>query len=351
MQLSIKTILKSNQSDFSSFTAVIMEPDVDLHGDIASVDAIKKAAHDYLKNQEMKSKLQHQKDTEDIALVESYILEDDKTFNEISVKKGAWIGKFQVNNAELKEKIKQGDYLGVSIGAKAVVEDINKSLANPYKDNPKRKLSEININEISLVDYPANNKTILSLNKSAENKQEGDIMTLEEIMKHLKNSSELMKEVKKELMDKVEHPQTEEDIKKSLDPKVLEILKAKEDRLAVLEKAHEENIRKEFLVKVEEIKKYAKAEDNLTEALITISKSHPKEYACIEKTLFDSIDTIKKIDLTKSTGGDNPNDILIQSSEQSVEEIAKSLMNKDRSLTKEQAVAKVYTDKLYQKGA
>ena len=129
-----------------------MEPDVDLHGDIASEDSIKKSAHNYLKNQEMKSKLQHQTDTEDIALVESYILEEEKTFNEIRVKKGAWIGKFQVNSEELKEKIKNGDYLGVSIGAKALVEELNKSLSNPYKDNPKRKLSEININEISLVD-------------------------------------------------------------------------------------------------------------------------------------------------------------------------------------------------------
>lgn len=339
INLVFKKILKSNQTDFSSFTAVIMEPDVDLHGDIANEDSIKKSAHAYLKNQEMKSKLQHQTETEDIALVESYILEEEKTFNEITVKKGAWIGKFQVNSEELKEKIKNGDYLGVSIGAKALVEDINKSLENPYKDNPKRKLSEININEISLVDYPANNKTILSLNKSATTTQ----IDLQKgvPMANENESASISKNI----------PQIEEDILKSLDPKVLEILKSKDERLAVLEKAHEEVIRKEFSLKVAEIKKYAKVDECLTDALMTISKSNPNEYKIIEKTLFDSIDTIKKSELTKSIGGDNPNDISIQSSEQSIESIAKSLMGQNKSLTKEQAMAKVYTDKLYNQSA
>ena len=125
--------------------------------------------------------------------MESYILEEEKTFNEIVVKKGSWIGKFQVNSEELKEKIKNGDYLGVSIGAKALVEELNKYLSNPHKDNPKRKLSEININEISLVDYSANNKTILSLNKSATTETElhkGESMetqTEEEILKREKH--------------------------------------------------------------------------------------------------------------------------------------------------------------------
>ena len=348
IEFNLSNIFKSND-DFSSFTAVIMEPDVDLHGDIVSEDVIKKAAHDYLKRQKMESKIEHSISTNDISLVESFILDEDKIFNDIAVKKGSWLGKFQVNSEEIKKKIQNGDIKGVSIGATAIVEDIQKSIENPFKNNPKRRIKEIkDINEISIVSYPANNKEILQLNKSSETNK-GEEMTFEEIMEAVNSNPELKKQLIDELSIANEE-KTEDDIKKGLDPKVLEILKAKEDRLLILEKAYEETIRKEFSSKVAEIKKYAKCEDSLTDVLLKVSKSLPNEYKLIEKTLMDSIDTIKKMDLTKSLGSDNHLDMAASTGYEHIEVIAKGLMSKDKGLTKEQAIAKVYQQKLYVAG-
>ena len=100
----LKLIKKS--ADFSTFTAVVMEPNaVDAHGDIASAETVKKAAHDYIKNQKMVCGVNHEEVTQDIALVESYLLKNDTDFDGQVINKGAWIGEFEVNSSEKKEQI------------------------------------------------------------------------------------------------------------------------------------------------------------------------------------------------------------------------------------------------------
>lgn len=350
INLEINTILKS-ADDFSSFKAVIMEPDVvDLHGDIASKEVIKKASHEYFLKHNKQIKIDHITPTKDIELVESSLLDEDKNFNGRIVKSGAWIGKFKVNSDEIKNDIRSGKFKGVSVHGKGLFREIKKSLNNPYEGKPLREIVDINdLDEISLVRNPANNQDILELQKSVndiQNKGEKS-MTFEEIMKQLNTDSELKKKFQEEFKEKKDVQKTEDEIKKGLDPQVLEILKAKEDRLSILEKAYEDNLRKEFNLKVEEVKKYSSCDENLVDCMMKISKSMPNEYKVLEKSLLSVVDTIEKLDKMKTVGVDNPSDLSKSSGFERIEVIAKDLMSKNSSLTKEQAISKVYTEKLY----
>lgn len=343
----LKLIKKS--ADFSTFTAVIMEPNtVDAHGDVASADTVKKAAYDYFKNPNKISGINHEHVTNDIALVESYLLKNDTDFDGQIINKGAWLGEFEVNCPEKKEQILKGDFTGVSIGGKALTSDIRKSLA------AKRNLDVVYIDEISLVDAPANKRPILQLNKSVDNKQ-GGTMTLDEILKCLEQDSDLLEKVEKALKDKKKEKSKkdedddndEDDIEKSLSPKLLKRFQESQNRLIELEKKQENIEKKVFLDKTAELKKAKiKITESLSDSLYKISKAFPTEYKDIEKALFDAADAVKKSHYTKPVGEDVHEDVDMTEGDRMIS-VAKRLVKENPTMSLTQAYETVIKNKLH----
>lgn len=137
-------ITKSLNNEQRMALFVVLEPDVvDLHGDTYSAKEVEKACHNFNKYSRT-ANLFHGATTEDADIVESYItlapsvLEDGRT-----IQKGTWVQwwHFPEGNEQsslLWKAVKSGDINGVSIGAKASVEEINKSVVQP-----KRRLTDI----------------------------------------------------------------------------------------------------------------------------------------------------------------------------------------------------------------
>ena len=337
--------------DFNTFTAIIMEPEnVDLHGDITSEEEIKKACHNFMKKRGLNTGVQHIKISDQLAIVQCFVTDEPKKLGDREIKKGSWLGVFEPLNENLKKQIRDGEFKGVSIAGIAATKNIEnhiqKSIENPYKDSPKRRLSNIDVDEISIVDQPANNQYIVSFQK---NLGAGVKINIEDIKKAVEENKELLEQIKKEYAEKPkepEAPKTIDDIYKSLSPELATIFKAQQDKVIELEKAQNEVIKKQFVNKVTEIKKYAKVDDGLSDALMAISKSNPEHYKLIDKALNTTIDTIKKGDFFNPVGADNPEDNTTNTHESKVENIAKRLIKENPNLTKEQAIAKIYKENI-----
>ena len=104
---------------------VVLEPDtVDLHGDTYSEKEVEKACISY--NQHCrKANLYHRVETEDFAIVQSYV--SPSTFTDDQgreIKKGTWLAWTKFENEELWEEVKKGNFQGLSVGCRATVEEI-----------------------------------------------------------------------------------------------------------------------------------------------------------------------------------------------------------------------------------
>lgn len=109
---------------------VVLEPDVvDLHGDTYSELEVEKACRSF-NNHCNTANLFHQVETEDAHIEQSFIALGDFTLeNGVEVKKGTWLQwwHFPEGNTvseALWQGVKEGTVNGVSIGARATVEDI-----------------------------------------------------------------------------------------------------------------------------------------------------------------------------------------------------------------------------------
>jgi hypothetical protein len=85
-----------------------------------SKDTVKQAAQKYLADNNANNiTVEHERPVDGIALVESWIVESsiyDKSKNYgLSLKPGTWAGVFKVNNLEVWEQVKAGDYKGISL--------------------------------------------------------------------------------------------------------------------------------------------------------------------------------------------------------------------------------------------
>lgn len=304
--IKIKKLLKRD-ADFKTFTAVIMEPVTDAHGDIASEETIKKAAYEYLKNAKMQSKINHETPTKDVSLVESYLLKNDTYFDGQIIKKGAWLGEFEVNNEKIKEDIINENLTGVSIGALALTSKIEKREA-------KRNLDVVLIEEISIVDEPANQRKILKVNKN-----KGEVMDFESIMKKLAEDKELFKKLKSELKNKKDDDEdddeNEEEIRKSMGTKAYNKYLQRQNEFAKMKKSYEEIEKRAFKENLTPIKKYLKAENDLMDSLYKISKELPEDFKNIEKALLYSSNTIENINKMSAIGESGFTDDDIKSDE------------------------------------
>lgn len=120
-----KPVVKSIDTDKKLFTAVVLRPNtVDAHGDIYDEEAVEKACYDY--NEFCRQgNLQHLMQTELVVPVESWVSKTDHILGEGEVKKGDWLMTVRVDNDEIWDMCKKGEFTGFSIGCKSLVEDLN----------------------------------------------------------------------------------------------------------------------------------------------------------------------------------------------------------------------------------
>ncbi|MNF36764.1 hypothetical protein D3C85_607380 [compost metagenome] len=109
---------------------VVLEPDVvDLHGDTYSAEEVEKACNNFnvFCN---KANIFHAVETESAKIVQSYISPADFTLDTgVEITKGTWLQWYHFPEGDetsdaLWEGVKSGDISGVSIGAKALVENL-----------------------------------------------------------------------------------------------------------------------------------------------------------------------------------------------------------------------------------
>ena len=116
-------IIKSLNNELKQGLYVVLEPEVvDAHGDIISEEEIRKACHSFNQNH-VKANLFHLIDTTGFKVVESYCTPVEFQIEDQIVKAGTWLVNLQFSDA-LWEAVKNGEFSGVSIGAKGRKEDI-----------------------------------------------------------------------------------------------------------------------------------------------------------------------------------------------------------------------------------
>lgn len=117
-------VAKSLNEELKQATFIVMVPnEVDLHGDICSEEEVRKACFNFNKYSQ-RANLFHLVETDSFEFAESYIAPTDMILGEREVQKGTWLCTVQCLDDDLWTLIKSGDINGVSIGAMAIVEDI-----------------------------------------------------------------------------------------------------------------------------------------------------------------------------------------------------------------------------------
>lgn len=120
-------VVKSLNDELRQVTYVAMQEGTDLHGDYVSLDEIRKAKESFNRALIAKQKLAnlfHLFETSSFDIIESYLMPCDATLNDHFISKGTWVVTLQVNDSDLWEGIKNGEFVGVSIGAIASVETL-----------------------------------------------------------------------------------------------------------------------------------------------------------------------------------------------------------------------------------
>lgn len=108
-------------------------------------EAVEKSAYEFLKNGfQHEWSVDHEKDVEGLSVVESWIktdMENDKSIAiglDPSLELGTWFVGLSINNIEVWQRIKKGDFAGFSMEAFVNIDEDNKFKKN-IKDNMKKK--------------------------------------------------------------------------------------------------------------------------------------------------------------------------------------------------------------------
>lgn len=145
---------------------VIMRPmAVDAHGEYADFGLVKKTAHDFLAGIKGGNEIgvQHTEFGQPLEIVESSIETSDSEKHGIVVLKGDWTGSVRVNDDSIWDRVEKSQLTGFSIGGKGKkvaitdtdVVTVAKSL-DGASNIATARFTALTINEISLVDSPAN---------------------------------------------------------------------------------------------------------------------------------------------------------------------------------------------------
>lgn len=127
-------ISKSNSicetnDELMQVTFVILQPGVDAHGDYFSKEEIRKAKESFNKallNNSNLSNLFHVMKTNSFDVIESYLAPCQMNLSGHDIEEGTWLTTLQINKGyeAIWEGIKNGDFVGVSIGAMASAEEV-----------------------------------------------------------------------------------------------------------------------------------------------------------------------------------------------------------------------------------
>jgi hypothetical protein len=117
-------VVKSTNDELKQATYIVLVPnEVDLHGDVISEDEVRKACHNFNKYS-MQANLFHLVETTTFEFAESYVAPTDFFLNDKFVKKGTWLATVQCLDDGLWDLIKSGEITGLSIGATALVQEL-----------------------------------------------------------------------------------------------------------------------------------------------------------------------------------------------------------------------------------
>lgn len=122
-------LTKATEPFLKQVTYVAMRANsTDAHGDFTSLDDVRKAKESF--NKALKKKnmanLMHLYKTDSFEVIESYISLADMQVGDNKVNKGDWLITLSVNDDDLFDSILKGDFVGLSIGARAKVEYLDK---------------------------------------------------------------------------------------------------------------------------------------------------------------------------------------------------------------------------------
>jgi hypothetical protein len=116
-------VVKSLNEELMQVTYVAMQSGVDLHGDLTTVDEVRKAKESFNKSLQ-RANLFHQEMTDTFSVIESYLAPCDMVLSEHLITKGTWLMSLQIHNPIIWDGVKSGEFVGISIGATARVETL-----------------------------------------------------------------------------------------------------------------------------------------------------------------------------------------------------------------------------------
>ena len=122
-------LTKATEPFLKQVTYVAMRANTtDAHGDFTSLDDVRKAKESF--NKALKKKnmanLMHLYKTDSFEVIESYISLADMQIGDNKVNKGDWLITLYVADDNLFDSILKGEFVGLSIGARAKVEYLDK---------------------------------------------------------------------------------------------------------------------------------------------------------------------------------------------------------------------------------
>lgn len=138
-------ILKTDD-DKRLVTGVVYAPDtVDSQGDFMEAEAIEESAHEFMKNYRNIDIKHSFNENHNIQVVESYIAKSDFKINNELIKKGTWLMTIWVNDDEVWESVKRGEFKGFSMGGTGIREEVKKE--NEMTEEQIRELVKNEIGE------------------------------------------------------------------------------------------------------------------------------------------------------------------------------------------------------------
>jgi len=111
------------------FGEVLVPNEVDGQGHVYNSKEVEKAAHYWMKNWQDLGEM-HVDFVEGAKVLESYVAPvsfniEDAEGNERTIKKGTWLLKTYIDSEDLWKKVKEGEYIGYSMGGVAKVENLD----------------------------------------------------------------------------------------------------------------------------------------------------------------------------------------------------------------------------------
>jgi hypothetical protein len=127
---------------------------------VFSEDTVKKVAELYMKRQKnLNATVEHEEAVDGVSVIESWIVEDPKqdksNLYNLNAVKGAWVVMMKVDNDEVWARVKNGEYLGLSIEGffKDAVVEASKDLTEAEADEYEALAKLFDMDDLMLSTY------------------------------------------------------------------------------------------------------------------------------------------------------------------------------------------------------